>query len=471
MKALKLLISVCVLVLLSGTVSAQLTITSTGRTVLNGLDGVYNNTPYIYINSNDQNILGINSGLTLVNSDNTLNNSVRLNFSSRMEYPTGISGWGLPDRAYACITTQFINKGWLAGGAADFHISTFSKGVLAPKFSIYHSVDNANYSRFLFKAGEGDIWFDNSGEFGDATIRPSANSSGSIGTSSEYWCNLYVDNAYVGNHPSVGSDKRIKNNIKEIDNGTLSKIAQVRGVKYKLNLPFEKAKSTEKVEIDTNYTYETVGWEPSEEDNDTEYLTAKAKEDEIQKKREKEHFGFIAQELIEIFPEVVNYNKEEDAYSIQYTALIPVLFEGIKEQQAIIDAQSLKLKELETKLANLIKADGKIINATLSPLDDKEMESKAEVESNALTNAFLYQNVPNPFSTNTEIKYFIPEGVKDAKLFIFSIQGNLLKTEKISTRGQGSIVINGTALTAGIYLYSLVLEGKEVDTKRMILTE
>jgi hypothetical protein len=34
-----------------------------------------------------------------------------------------------------------------------------------------------------------------------------------------------------------------------------------------------------------------------------------------------------------------------------------------------------------------------------------------------------------------------------------------------------SITINGYELQAGIYLYSLVVNGQEIDTKRMILSK
>ena len=40
----------------------------------------------------------------------------------------------------------------------------------------------------------------------------------------------------------------------------------------------------------------------------------------------------------------------------------------------------------------------------------------------------------------------------------------------LSERGGGSVSINGSELTAGIYLYALIADGKEVDVKRMILT-
>jgi hypothetical protein len=45
------------------------------------------------------------------------------------------------------------------------------------------------------------------------------------------------------------------------------------------------------------------------------------------------YFGFIAQELINIIPEVVHYDIENDMYTLDYISIIPFLTETIKEQQ------------------------------------------------------------------------------------------------------------------------------------------
>ena len=88
-----------------------------------------------------------------------------------------------------------------------------------------------------------------------------------------------------------------------------------------------------------------------------------------------------------------------------------------------------------------------------------------------LANAFLYQNTPNPFNTTTEIKYFLPEGSTNAYIYVFNLQGNLLLTYNLSDNGFGSVIINGSSLDAGMYIYSLVINGQEAETKRMILTK
>ncbi len=83
----------------------------------------------------------------------------------------------------------------------------------------------------------------------------------------------------------------------------------------------------------------------------------------------------------------------------------------------------------------------------------------------------LYQNTPNPFNQDTQIKYFIPENVGVAQLCIYNLQGTQIRQILITQRGEDSQWISGSELVAGIYLYALIVDGKEVDTKRMILTK
>ncbi|MBK6347415.1 MAG: tail fiber domain-containing protein [Bacteroidales bacterium] len=62
--------------------------------------------------------------------------------------------------------------------------------------------------------------------------------------------------------------------------------------------------------------------------------------------------GFTAQNLENVFPELVKLNpakKEQpvDFKAVNYTGLIPVLTKAIQEQQALIEKMQLKIDELE----------------------------------------------------------------------------------------------------------------------------
>ncbi len=58
-----------------------------------------------------------------------------------------------------------------------------------------------------------------------------------------------------------------------------------------------------------------------------------------------------------------------------------------------------------------------------------------------------------------------------AGLYIYNMQGTQLKKIVISDRNNVTITIQGAELTAGMYMYTLIIDGKEIDTKKMILTE
>lgn len=58
---------------------------------------------------------------------------------------------------------------------------------------------------------------------------------------------------------------------------------------------------------------------------------------------DREHFGFVVQELKIVFPELV-YEDREGILEINYTQLIPILVQAIKEQQAEIEELKKKMK-------------------------------------------------------------------------------------------------------------------------------
>ncbi len=54
-----------------------------------------------------------------------------------------------------------------------------------------------------------------------------------------------------------------------------------------------------------------------------------------------------------------------------------------------------------------------------------------------------------------------------AEIMLFDMQGALIK--KYEIKDKGYIDIAQGELRAGIYLYSLIVDNKEIDTKRMII--
>lgn len=166
-------------------------------------------------------------------------------------------------------------------------------------------------------------------------------------------------------------------------------------------------------------------------------------------------YGFIAQELQKIYPQLVLEDEETGYLKTKPLELIPVLVAAIQDQQKQID----ELKKL------IPGFDG-------APELKLESGAAGEKPVSGITpgTAALYQNTPNPFSAETEIRFFLPDNVKQAYICIFDLQGTMLKKTN-NLVGQSALIIQGSELKAGMYFYSLIVDGKEVDTKKMILTE
>lgn len=166
------------------------------------------------------------------------------------------------------------------------------------------------------------------------------------------------------------------------------------------------------------------------------------KEDKVEKG---ERLGFIAQDVEKILPGLVK-TLPDSTMAISYTDLTALLVEAIKEQQL----------EIESLKSEIKKSNGNLKSTQTSTDEIKTVTG------------YLLQNTPNPFSNQTEIGYFIEES-NSASIIIFDLQGTLVKTIPIQNFGQGTITITNSDFKAGMYLYTLVSNGVEIDTKRMIV--
>ncbi len=164
--------------------------------------------------------------------------------------------------------------------------------------------------------------------------------------------------------------------------------------------------------------------------------------------------GLIAQEVKEILPNMVK-EREDGLLAINYSYIIPYLIEGIKEQ-----SEKIKILESELKIC---------CNKKVNKVTEKYVNFENEIDS--ANDAILFQNAPNPFSINTHIRFVIPNRIQNSYIGVYNLNGVLIKSYNIKQRGKGEIIINGKELVAGMYLYTLMADGEEVDTKKMILTE
>jgi hypothetical protein len=167
------------------------------------------------------------------------------------------------------------------------------------------------------------------------------------------------------------------------------------------------------------------------------------------------HIGLIAQEVKKEFPELVT----EDAkgyLAVNYDGMVPVLLQAIKEQQATIDNLQKQMDELKAMMSGE------------TALADVMGESSQSVDLSNNNAAVLNQNVPNPFTGSTVISYNIPEESGPAQIWFYNDRGQMIKVVDLEQKGMGQLTVNAGDLNSGMYQYSLVVDGKVIDTKKMI---
>jgi hypothetical protein len=181
--------------------------------------------------------------------------------------------------------------------------------------------------------GNGGVYFENYGWMyyylagsRHLNINTSTDLGATLGVAGNIVCTTIRSNGFI-----EPSDERLKNNIVPIS-GALDKVKQIQGVTYNWNKELEKNKNL---------------------DEGTQY-------------------GVIAQELEKILPELVttDENDENCWKAVNYSHLVPVLIEALKEQQQTIETQKQLItvntdditflkqytKELEAKI-NTLAAD------------------------------------------------------------------------------------------------------------------
>lgn len=99
------------------------------------------------------------------------------------------------------------------------------------------------------------------------------------------------------------------------------------------------------------------------------------------------------------------------------------------------------------------------------------LKSKLQIEEAISPNAELYQNEPNPFSKETIIRYLIPANTSSAQCYIFDSTGKMIFNKTLTEKGEGHILFNADELTAGIYIYSLVVDGQLVKSRNLIIAK
>jgi len=187
--------------------------------------------------------------------------------------------------------------------------------------------------------------------------------------------------------------------------------------------------------------------------------------------------GFIAQEVEKAAKESgYNFNgvyapeNENDNYSIAYSTFVVPLVKAAQEQQQMIeDQQNLieGLKKTSEDLTEKLKLQQQQTEELMSMIKGTLKNEPVNIELKD-DNIGLSQNVPNPFTQQTSIGYNIPKQTGSAQIVFYSLDGRTIKSVNITARGKGQLNIQSDALLSGAYTYSLLLDGRIIDTKKMV---
>lgn len=160
----------------------------------------------------------------------------------------------------------------------------------------------------------------------------------------------------------------------------------------------------------------------------------------------KQHYSLSADELEEIFPDLV-YENEDGSKSINYVEMVPILVQAIGELKSEI---------------NELKGNGAARKVAAKTTGIDSVNESIQVLA-------LGQNKPNPFGSSTEIAVCVPESVQSAFIYVYDLQGKKVQQVNITARGKQTVQLNAADLSDGMYLYSLIADGKVVETRRMIV--
>jgi len=293
---------------------------------------------------------------------------------------------------------------WLLGG----NVNTYNSG--ASDWYSIGSLDASSELPFVTNGGTEQMRIKSDGKVG-------------IGTTSPAYL-LDVNGLIRSTGNLVVSDKRFKKDINKLESVN-DKIKKLSGYTYHYNTEEFKDKNFDK----------------------------------------EQQIGLIAQEIKEVFPQLVK--EDNKGYlAVNYIGMIPVLLEAIKTQQQKIDKQDSTNAALQNQLNQLANA----INACCAATNSGSKVG-ANSQSVTLSNSdvvVLNQNQPNPYAEQTVITYNIPQSAGTAQLVFYDALGRQIKTVDIITKGAGQLNVFANDLTNGMYSYTLVIDGKAFDTKKMV---
>ena len=218
---------------------------------------------------------------------------------------------------------------------------------------------------------------------------------------------------------------------------------------YYVDMPQSKVASLQSATLEERTNADITGVRDENEEESDEDAIYKEYKDEVSKLEaqvySKKHYGLSVEQLETTFPDLV-YENEDGSKCINYMEMVPILVQAINELKA----------EIMTLKGNASAETKSQTTAMSGTVEDVTILS-------------LGQNKPNPFGKATSIAVSVPEDVRTAFLYVYNLNGNKVAQVDISARGTSSVTLSASNLSDGMYLYSLIVDGKVVETRRMIV--
>lgn len=146
-----------------------------------------------------------------------------------------------------------------------------------------------------------------------------------------------------------------------------------------------------------------------------------------------------------------------------------LLGKGIPEDRLVVDCKGETMPAFDNR-----SEEGKYMNRRVELKllgNDKKYVADKKNENITEEKTKLINNVPNPFIGSTVINAFVLNDVKEAKILISDISGKQIKTVYLIERGNASVSLDAFNLPGGIYLSTLVADGKTEGSIKMILQQ
>lgn len=161
----------------------------------------------------------------------------------------------------------------------------------------------------------------------------------------------------------------------------------------------------------------------------------------------KSYYALDVNAVKQSFPALIIKDAQGNEY-VNYTQLVPILVQAIKELKTELD----DLKE------------------TVASSGTRKVNAATNIATNTLDEGWgsISQNTPNPFTGQSTVRVSVPDDASDAYVDILTLNGASVKRIPVSN-GLSEVSLSSFEFAPGTYLYTLVVNGKVSETRRMIV--